>query len=181
MEEILNKIGVPKQIYSDQEGSFNSPEFIRLINKHHIKHIMVLGKAHTVERFNRTLKEKITERLEVLGGDPDAWTEYLDEVLNKYNATEQSTIKMSPHEARQSKNEEMVRFNIWNKAKTDRKYPTLSVGDEVRVQLRKDNKTKGYHPKYSDSVFKVTYKKGNEYLVNNNRHKVYQRFELLKV
>ena len=133
LDEILKKIGVPKQLYSDQEGAFNSPEFIRLVNKHNIKHIMVVGKAHTVERFNRTLKEKITERLEVLGGDPDAWTQYLDEVLNKYNATEQSTIKMSPHEARKKKNEEIVRFNIWNKAKTDRTYPPVEVNDEVRV------------------------------------------------
>ena len=27
--EIFSKIGTPQQLYSDQEGSFNSPEFIR--------------------------------------------------------------------------------------------------------------------------------------------------------
>ena len=49
MEIILRTIGVPKQIYSDQEGSLNSPDFIKLMNKHHIKHIMVVDSAHTVE------------------------------------------------------------------------------------------------------------------------------------
>ena len=29
-KEILDKIGIPKQMYSDQEGSFNNAEFIRL-------------------------------------------------------------------------------------------------------------------------------------------------------
>ena len=29
MEEILTKIGIPKQLYSDQEGSFSNVEFIR--------------------------------------------------------------------------------------------------------------------------------------------------------
>ena len=56
MEELFNKIGIPKQIYSDQEGAFNNAEFIRLINNHKIKHLMVVDGAHTIERFNRTLK-----------------------------------------------------------------------------------------------------------------------------
>ena len=29
MEELFNKIGRPKQIYSDQEGAFTNAEFIR--------------------------------------------------------------------------------------------------------------------------------------------------------
>ena len=56
MDDLLRKIGIPKQVYSDQEGSFNNVEFIRLLNKHKIKHIMVVDGAHTIERFNRTLK-----------------------------------------------------------------------------------------------------------------------------
>ena len=56
-KEILEKIGIPKQMYSDQEGSFNSPEFIRLLNEKKIKHITSISGAHGIERFNRTLKE----------------------------------------------------------------------------------------------------------------------------
>ena len=29
MDELLNKIGIPKQLYSDQEGAFNNEGFIR--------------------------------------------------------------------------------------------------------------------------------------------------------
>ena len=66
-KEILEKIGIPKQMYSDQEGSFNNPNFIALLNKHKIKHITTVAGAHTIERFNRTLKEKIQTRLDAMG------------------------------------------------------------------------------------------------------------------
>ena len=38
--EVLNTIGVPKQLYSDRKGSFESKEFIRLLNQHSINHII---------------------------------------------------------------------------------------------------------------------------------------------
>ena len=83
--------------------------------------------------------------------------------------------------ARKSENELIVRYNIYDKSKTDRKYPELNVGDKVRVLLRKDNKTKGHHPTFSNEVYKVLDIKGNNYLVNDNKHKLYLRHELLKV
>ena len=33
-KEVLYKIGKPQQIYHDNEGSFSSTEFIRLLNEH---------------------------------------------------------------------------------------------------------------------------------------------------
>lgn len=38
--EILKVIGVPTQIMSDREGVWESSEFIRLLNKHKIKHVI---------------------------------------------------------------------------------------------------------------------------------------------
>ena len=54
MEELVSKIGMPKQIYSDQEGAFNNVEFIRLICTHKIKQITTVAGAHTIARFNNT-------------------------------------------------------------------------------------------------------------------------------
>ena len=61
MEELFNKMGIPKQIHSDQEGACNNVEFIRLINKHKIKRIMAVDSAHTIERFNRALKKNTSK------------------------------------------------------------------------------------------------------------------------
>ena len=75
----------------------------------------------------------------------------------------------------------MVSYNIWSKAKRNRQYPDLKVGDDVRVKLIKDSKTKGYDPKWSKEIYKVTFIKDNDYMVNDDKRKVYQRFEILKV
>ena len=99
MAELLNKIGIPKQLYSDQEGAFNNESFIRLMNKHKIKHIMVVGSAHTIERFNRTLKENIQTRFDAMGLDRDKWVSQLEPIINKYNNTEHRTIQMTPNQA----------------------------------------------------------------------------------
>ena len=83
MEQILTKIGIPKQLYSDREGAFSNVEFIRLMNKHKIKHIMVIGGAHTIERFNRTLKENIQTRLDAMDLLRDKWVSQLELILIK--------------------------------------------------------------------------------------------------
>ena len=142
---------------------------------------MVVDKAHTVERFNRTLKENIQTRLDAMNLSRDKWTSQLEAVVNKYNNTVHSTIKMSPNDARKEGNKLTASFNIWAQSKKDRVYPELKVGDEVRVMLTKDSKTKGYMPKWSVDTFKVLHIKDHDYLVNNNKRKVYLRHELLKV
>ena len=55
-KEILDIIGVPKQLYSDNEGSFSSKDFIKVLNENKIKHI-ITPFAQNVKRFNRTLKD----------------------------------------------------------------------------------------------------------------------------
>ena len=74
---------------------------------------MVVDKAHTVERFNRTLKENIQTRLDAMGLSRDKWTSQLEAVVNKYNNTVHSTIKMSPNDARKEGNKLTASFNIW--------------------------------------------------------------------
>ena len=181
MEELLNKIRIPKQLYSDQEGAFNNESFIRLMNKHKIKHIMVVGSAHTIERFNRTLKENIQTRLDAMGLDRDKWVSQLEPIINKYNNTEHRTIQMTPNQAKKEGNKLMVSFNLWNNAKRNRKYPDLKVGDDVRVAIKKDSKTKGYMPKWSIEKHKITFIKNNDYMINDGKRKVYVRHELLKI
>ena len=79
-------------------------------------------------------------------------------------------------------NELVVAFNLWNNAKRNRKYPKLSLNDDVRVSLKKEvGKTKGYFPKWSKQVYKIIGKDGNDFLINDGKRKVHIRSELLKV
>ena len=56
MNIVLHTIGIPKQICSEFEGGVDSPDFQKLLNLHNIKRVTTIRGAHTVERFNRTLK-----------------------------------------------------------------------------------------------------------------------------
>ena len=180
MKEVLAKIGVPKQVYSDYEGSFD-PACIRLMNANGIKMIQTVGSANAVERFNRTLKTMLQTRLDAQGLSRDLWVQELGPILRKYNDTVHTTIEMKPNEAILPSNELLVAFNLSKNAIKRRKYPDLTIGDRVRVMLKKDTKRKGYMPRWSTETYKVTYEQGGDFLVDDDKRRVYHRHELLKV
>ena len=61
------------------------------------------------------------------------------------------------------------------------KYPKIYVEDDVRVKTIKNSKTKGYDPKWSKEVYKVTFINDNDYMVNDGQRNTYVRQELLNV
>ena len=54
--EVLDKIGIPQQIMSDREGAWESTEFIKVLNKHKIKHIISSSPPPFGERAVQELK-----------------------------------------------------------------------------------------------------------------------------
>ena len=142
MKEILEKVGTPTQVYSDNEGSFSSPAWLRLMNEHGIKHVQTVGSAHAVERLNRTIKEKLQTRLDAQGLERHRWVDQLGPILRKYNNSYRyhSTVEVTPSEAAQPASELLVAFNLSKQAVKSRRYPPLAVGDRVRVMLKQDGK-----------------------------------------
>jgi len=183
MVALMDKLGIPKQIYTDQEGSFMGKEFKVICEVNDITHIPTTGKAQGAERLIRTLKDHIFKRLN--GGAVKGWVDVVDDVVNKYNRQPHHTIGLSPNQATQPANEMFVRYNLFDKAKTNRKWPPLSVGDKVRIKLIKKNTAKGYDPKFSEAVFKVLKEEDGVYTLNvhpdSKQRATYRRFELLKV
>ncbi len=74
-KEVLEKIRKPKQIYTDNEGAFSSREFITVLNKNSIKHIIVSTKAPFAERAVQTIKNMIHTRMEGLELPVEKWVE----------------------------------------------------------------------------------------------------------
>ena len=66
---IIEDLGKPKQLYSDEESSLRSTEFFRFVNEHNIKTIQTSSHAHTIERFIGTFKDKLYRRLDGLNQD----------------------------------------------------------------------------------------------------------------
>ena len=180
-KEVLDKIGIPKQIYHDNEGSFSSTEFIKLLNGNNIKQIIVSTKAPFAERAVQTIKNMIHARIEGLDLDVEKWVDMLPAILRKYNNTKHSTTSVTPNEAKKEDNKLKVWLNIKNKAVFNRKYPPLKVGSSVRIYEPPKHK-KGYKSVWSAKVYKITFMNENGYLIDDySKRKVFQRNELLKI
>ena len=181
--EILEKIGIPENIMSDREGAWESTEFIRLLNQHKINHIISNTPPPFSERAVQEIKNMIFARLEGLEIDKQNWTDVLPAVLKKYNNRIHGTIEMSPIDARKPDNQIQVYMNIRQKAQFKRKYPKLNLSDQVRTYIKPHTFKKGYQSSWSREVYKIIYisPDGKEFLVNDNKRKIYNRWELLKI
>ena len=182
LKEVLNKIGVPKQLYHDNEGSFNSIVFIRLCNENKIQQIVTSTPTQFAERAIHTMKNMIHTRLDGLEMSTEKWVEMLPAVLNKYNNTEHSTTGVKPNDAKKDENKVEVWLNIKNKAVYNRTYPPLQILDKVRTYIKPKTFKKGYESTWSKEVYTIQLIKDGTYLLNNyEKKRVYHRHELLKV
>ena len=77
------------------------------------------------------------------------------------------SLTMSPYEARQPKRKMDVHLNNWAKAKHDRIQKPLSVGDNVRIMIKKTKKTRATNHKWTREIYRIINKNGNEYLIND--------------
>ena len=183
MKEILKVIGVPEVLYHDNEGSWNSGDFVQLLNQHEIKQIITSTPPPFAERMVQTIKRMIHTRLGGLEIDQQEWVSLLPSVLKKYNNTEHSTIGMSPNQATQGNDNIEIWLNIINKANFNRKYPPLFKGSEVRVYVKPGSFKKGYDSRWSKEVYKVIAitEDKKQFMVSNNSRRLYSRHELLLV
>ena len=183
MKEILKVIGVPEVLYHDNEGSWNSGDFVQLLNQHKIKQIITSTPPPFAERMVQTIKNMIHTRLGGLEIDQQEWVSLLPSVLKKYNNTEHSTIGMSPNQATQGNDNIEIWLNIINKANFNRKYPPLFKGSEVRVYVKPGSFKKGYDSKWSKEVYKVIAitEDKKQFMVSNNSRRLYSRHELLLI
>ena len=67
-------------------------------------------------------------------------TQYLDmlpKLVEEYNNTKHSSIKMTPIEASKKKNEGLVYYNLYGDMKVAKKKPKFKVNDKVRISKYK--------------------------------------------
>ena len=131
LEKVLDALGLPVTIVSDEGGEFQAPQFKRVLTYNSLQHLTLRTPPHFVERLIRTIKEKIDVRLRALGRTD--WTSVIKAVVDQYNNTKHTATGFTPLEAREPENEDSVMQSITSRAKENLKYPVISIGDFVKV------------------------------------------------
>ena len=104
------------------------------------------GKSVVVERFIRTLKNKIYKYMTAIS--KNVYINKLDDIVNEYSNTYHRTIKMKPVDIKDNT------YIDFEKEVID-KDPKFKVGDHVRISKNKNIFTKGYMPNWSEEVFVI--------------------------
>ena len=137
----------PNKIWVDQGGEFYNNVFEKWLSGNDINMYSTYneGKSVVAERFIRTLKNKLYKHMTATG--KNVYYDVLDDVVNKYNNTKHSAIKMKPTDV---KNNETVYIDEHNE-----KDSRFKVGDRVRISRYKNIFTEGYTPNWSKEIFIV--------------------------
>ena len=178
----------PKYLWTDKGSEFYNKHFKDLLNKHNIKLYSTENekKSSVVERWNRTIKNKMWKRFTAQGN-----TMYLDilpKILKQYNNTKHSSIKMTPTEASKKKNKGTVYFNLFGNLTHSSSLPKFQVGEKVRIsKFKRKLFDRGYTENWSEEVFiidKIQYTNPITYKLKDlNNEKIKGSFyepELLK-
>ena len=138
----------PNKIWIDQGGEFYNNVFEKWLSDNDIIMYSTYneGKSVVAERFIRTLKNKLYKHMTATG--KNVYYDVLDDVVNKYNNTKHSTIKMKPIDV--GDNDKRVYMHEHNE-----KDSTFKVGDRVGISRYKNIFAKGYTPNWSKEIFIV--------------------------
>lgn len=153
-KRVLDTFGKPvKNVMTDRGTEFISKEFKRLMEERKINFYNVTTKikAGICERFNKTLKNLMYKNFGYQGSYN--WIDHIDELINKYNNTKHSTIKMAPNKVRKKHEKQLLR-TIYNRVKVS--VPTkLKEGNHVRISDLTGTFRRGFRPNWSAGIFRI--------------------------
>lgn len=154
MESVLNSLGHPiEYLHVDNGKEFYNKHMEDMLRKRGIKIFSTYTskKAAIIERFNRTLKNKMWKQFSFRGSHK--WTHILDELVSEYNNDIHRTIKMKPNDV--DKTVERNLLNTVYRQKVLKSKPKFKVGDFVRISKYKHVFEKGYTPNWTNEIFKI--------------------------
>jgi hypothetical protein len=158
-EPILKKHNV-KYLQTDKGTEFKNITFQNMLKKHKVHFFTTQNddiKASIIERFNKTLKNKLYRYF--THNNTYKFTDVLQAIVKSYNISYHGTLKMAPSQV-DKKNLGLIWHNI-NRPVAIRR-PTFRIGQHVRISKAKKQFDKGYLPNWSAEIFTIdTMKKTN--------------------
>ena len=101
-------------LWTDKGSEFISKHFKDFLDKNEIKlyHTENEEKSSIVKRCNKAMKSRMFRMFSV--NNNTVYWDKLDELVNDYNNTKHSSIKMTPLEASKKENEKKVHNNLYS-------------------------------------------------------------------
>ena len=141
-------------LHTDKRLEFENKYFKGILNNFNIKlyHTQNLEKSAIIERFNRTLNNKMKIQFEARNNKK--WIDILQNLLDKYNFKDKHRpIGMTPSEVNKS-NENLVLRTLFKQSKKESKIK-LKVGDRVRITGFKYTLSNKYDPNWTREFFLI--------------------------
>ncbi len=153
--KLFQKGRKPRHIQTDDGSEFFNEPCRACFRTNDVKLYSVKSelKACVVERFNRTLKEKMWRYFTAKGAY--RYIDVLDKFIDSYNNTYHRSIRMTPNGVCRE-NEEAVWNRLYHpKTNAPVKF-RYNIGDKVRLSKNKPIFEKGYTPNWTEEIFIIT-------------------------
>ena len=142
----------PEKMWVDKGKEFYNKDVKELIELYSTENE---EKSSVVERWIRTMKEKMWKYF--MTNSTNVYINVLPDLVREYNNTIHSSVKMTPVEASEKKNE----LKVWKTLYPNRLdildiNPKFSVGDKVRISKKKELFEKGYTTRWTEEIFTIT-------------------------
>ena len=142
----------PEKMWVDKGKEFYNKDVKELIELYSTENE---EKSSVVERWIRTMKEKMWKYF--TDNNTNVYIDILPDLVKDYNNTRHSSIKMTPVEASEKKNELTVWRNLYpNRLDILDIQPKFSIGDKVRISKKKELFEKGYTTRWTEEIFTIT-------------------------
>ena len=167
-EEILTEAGKMKVLGFDGGSEFQT-KFKAMLKSHGINYYVSdpgdKTKMGIVERFNRTLRERIERYLSAK--KTNRWVDVLHLLIKNYNTTVHSRTGLAPNEVTKKDASHIHEYGRAKSSALDDLLPILQVGDTVRVLKPKEMFEKGSTERYYRGIYCITKVNPMSYKVKN--------------
>jgi transposase InsO family protein len=145
----------PRKLHTDKGLEFINRPTKELLKQHGVHWFATENetKAQVVERFNRTLKNRMWRYFTKAGSTE--WVKVLPDLIHNYNTTRHRSIGMTPVKASMKENEALVYKRLFPSEDDKQRMPKFRVGDHVRITVKRGDFRKGYRPNFTREVFIV--------------------------
>ena len=145
---------VPERIQTDKGKEFLNVDVRATFARWNIESMIIESatKAALVERFNRTLKNKLYRYFTMT--NKQNWTHVLQKTVHAYNHSVHRSIGCKPADVTPA-NADEVREKAFKRRPESKRKSDVKVGDNVRISKVRHAFARGYLPNWTEEIFTV--------------------------